>query len=91
MNVSEHLLVLVSIIIGLAITDLLTSVRQLVRARRRVRLHWLPLATAGILFLWLVQHWWAFFWIVQAELWASNSFAFLLAFPTQSASAAVSS
>ncbi len=78
MDASEHLLVLVSIIIGLAITDLLTSVRQLVRARRRVRLHWLPLAVAGIFFLGLVQFWWAFFRIVQAEIWSTNFFAFLL-------------
>ena len=55
MNVSEHLLVLVSIIVGLAITELLTGVRQLVRARKRVRLHWLPLAWAGFAMLGLVQ------------------------------------
>ena len=75
MNVSEHLLVLVSIIVGLAITSLLASVRQVVRAR--VRLHWLPLAWAMVLFLTLVQAWWAYFVIVQSELWASNFFAFL--------------
>ena len=78
MNVSEHLLVLVSIIIGLAITELLTGVRQLVRARKRVRVHWLPLTWAGVMFLVLVQHWWNNFLFSQQKLWASNFFAFLV-------------
>ena len=75
MNVSEHLLVLVSIIIGLAITELLTGVRQLVRARKRIRLHWLPLAWAGFVVLALVQAWWA--QLAQAERWGSNFFVFV--------------
>ena len=75
MNVSEHLLVLVSIIIGLAITELLTGVRQLVRARRRIRLHWLPLTWAGFLFLGLVQSWWVY--LGQAQRWGGNFFVFL--------------
>lgn len=82
MNPAEHLVVLVSIILGLGITDLLTSVRQLVRARNRVRFHWLPLTWAAIVFLAIVQFWWAFFGIVQADIWRSYfAYAFLLLGP----------
>lgn len=77
MNVSEHLLVLLSIIIGLAITELLTGVRQLIRARNRIRLHWLPLTWAVGMFLVLVQDWWVLFIGVQKEQWSQNFFAFL--------------
>lgn len=72
----EHLFVLVSIIIGLALADVLTSVHKLVMARRRVRFHWLPLTWAFLLFVAATQYWWAFFRTGQAEVW-TQFFAFL--------------
>lgn len=82
MNPSEHLAVLVSIIIGLAIADLLTSFHRLVRARDRVRFHWLPLTWAGLIFLQLVQIWWVYFFALQAELWRGYfAYVFFLLVP----------
>lgn len=82
MSPAEHLIVLVSIIIGLAITDLLSSLRHLIRNRERVRFHWLPLTWTVLIFLQLVQVWWIYFYVLQAEIWRNYfAFAFFLMVP----------
>jgi hypothetical protein len=64
-----HLLALVSIIVGLALTDLLGSLHRLIRARRRVRWHWLPLVWAAGVLLLNLQYWWVFFRVGKARVW----------------------
>jgi len=82
MSPVEHLIVLVSIIIGLAIADLLSSLRHLIRNRDRVRFHWLPLTWSALIFLQLVQIWWVYFYFLQAEIWRSYfAYAFFLMVP----------
>lgn len=81
MSRTEHLLVLLSIVAGLAITDLLQSLHRLVRAGSRVRWHWLPLVWAVLLFVGVIQFWWAYYRIIRAPIW-SNLFAFLLPLTT---------
>lgn len=77
MTATEHLLVLVSIIVGLALTDILTSVHQLVHARKRVRFSWFPVGWAVILFYVTVQVWWASLHGVQEPVY-QNFFGFAL-------------
>jgi hypothetical protein len=60
----EYITALLSIIVGLGLTDLARSFRELVRPRRSVDWHWLPLLWAATTFLVAVQLWW-------------NSFSFL--------------
>ncbi len=82
MTATEHLLVLLSIIVGLALTDILTSAQRLVHARRRVRFDWLPVGWAVALFFTIVQLWWASFRAVQAPVYQNFfSFAFFLLIP----------
>ncbi|HEX8693187.1 MAG TPA: hypothetical protein VF746_12245 [Longimicrobium sp.] len=73
----EHLLALVSIIVGLGLTDLLGSLHRLIRARRRVRWHWLPLLWAAGVLLLTLQYWWVFFRTGRAPVWG-NFFAFVI-------------
>lgn len=54
----EHALVFVSIIVGVAVTDLIVSLHRLLRARRRVRWDVLPLVVAALVLLLLVRIWW---------------------------------
>lgn len=61
MTASEHLLVLLSLILGLGLEELLSNVKRLVGIRERVRFHWLPVAWAVIVFVLAVQWWWALF------------------------------
>lgn len=77
MTATEHLLVLVSIIVGLALTDILTSVHRLVHARKRVRFNWFPVGWAVVLFYITVQVWWASLHGVQEPIY-QNFFAFAL-------------
>ena len=66
MTIAEHVTVFISIIVGIAIGDLLMSFHKLLRAKRRVRWHWLPLAVALFMLLLTVSYWWLAFGWYQA-------------------------
>lgn len=76
MTAFEYLAVLISIVLGLGATELLAGVQRLAHARDRVRFHWLPLTWAGLVFVALVQWWWAAFGLRHQADW--NFFSFLL-------------
>lgn len=66
----EYLLALVSILIGLAVADLATCMHRLLRARSRVRWDWLPLASALIVMLLILQFWWGFYRLGTSPVWS---------------------
>ena len=70
MSQLEYLIALVSIIVGLGLTDLAQSLRELVRPSRSVRWHWLPLAWAGITFTVVLQIWWSSFRALQDPMFS---------------------
>lgn len=79
MTAFEFISVALSFVIGLAFARLLTSAVALVRARRRVRPHWMPLVWATMIFLWLIQFWWAIFELsLIVQNWEMWRFTFLL-------------
>ena len=63
MSVSEYVMAFVTVVLGLAITDLLISLHKLLRASRRVTWDWLtPLFAllmlfAAVIFWWLCYEW----------------------------------
>jgi hypothetical protein len=57
----EYLITLVSVLAGLALADLATSLHQLLRARDRVRWDWAPLLASLLAVLTVLQFWWALF------------------------------
>lgn len=57
----EHLSVLISIILGLGIVRLLVSSQRLVQAADRVKIYWLPIFWAVLIFVGLIEWWWASF------------------------------
>ena len=65
MSQLEYLIALISIIVGLGITDLAQSVRELVRPSRAVDWHYLPVLWVGNVVLILLQFWWASFNLLQ--------------------------
>ena len=77
MTASEHLLVLFSIVIGLGLTEFLSSFRNLLHPATHTKWHWLPVLWAINLFISLVFWWWmmSFFGRLQ-EL--PNIFGFVL-------------
>ncbi|HEU4559989.1 MAG TPA: hypothetical protein VFS20_19220 [Longimicrobium sp.] len=69
MSPFEYVLPMVSILIGLAVGDLSLSLHRLLRARRRVRWDWLPMAAALLVVGLILQFWWAFYAMGRAEVW----------------------
>lgn len=76
MSQLEYLIALLSIIVGLALTDLARSLRELVRPDRTVRWHWLPLAWSASVFLILVWLWWNSFTVLKSSMF-SEALAFV--------------
>lgn len=72
----EYLAVLISIVLGLGLAELLSGVQRLAHARGRIRFHWLPLTWSGLVFVILVQWWWAAFGFRARAEW--NFFSFML-------------
>jgi hypothetical protein len=73
-----YLSVLLSIIIGLAVTQVLTGVRGLMLRRTRVRRYWVPIAWSGIMLGILTQTWWAMFGLRSRREWTFGEFAAVL-------------
>ena len=78
MDVFSYLSVLFSIILGLAITQILQGYRGLLLARRRVSLHEPSLLWSVILLLIATQTWWASFGLVGVHVWTFLNFSILL-------------
>jgi hypothetical protein len=73
-----YLSVLLSIILGLAITQVLKGVRGLLLSRTRVIIYWPTLLLAGLLLLMCVQAWWTMFLMREMTNWTFVKFAIVL-------------
>lgn len=76
MNSSEHLLVLMSIILGLGIRDLLVGGRAAAMARPDEGRSLLPFLAGLLILIATVQFWWYLFIVANRGLWAGNFFLF---------------
>jgi hypothetical protein len=79
MDEFSYLSVLLSIILGLAITQILKGFRGIVLARSRIRMYWPVLAWAALLLLIDVQSWWAMFGLRNISNWTFPGFLVVLA------------
>lgn len=69
MSLFEFLMVMVSIIIGLGISELLTGVARLIRSRSETRAYWVQLVLVAAVFVVLVQQWWEFWQLRELREW----------------------
>lgn len=76
MDEFNYLSVPISIILGLAIAELLTGVGRVIQCRDRVKSYWLSLVWTGILLVTSIQSWWALFGLRRMQDW--NFFSFLI-------------
>ncbi|MGH6872964.1 MAG: hypothetical protein ACREHE_15815 [Rhizomicrobium sp.] len=77
----DYLSVLLSIVLGLAITQLLAGFAGLVRARDRAIMYWpLPVQMAAV-FIISVQMWWSLFGLHDARRWTFAMFLIVLMQP----------
>ncbi len=74
MDAFSYLSVLLSIILGLAVQQILQGYRALILARARVRYDWVPLVWSVLILLIVVQHWWASFGLAERAEWRFADF-----------------
>jgi len=78
MDEFSYLSVLLSVILGLAVTQILKGFRGLLLSRARIRLYWPVIAWAALLLLICFQHWWATFGMRTRHDWTFLQFAIVL-------------
>lgn len=78
MDAFSYLSVLLSIILGLAITQVLQGYRAVLLARGRVRLSWPVFIWSLLILLFAAQAWWASFGLRERTHWDFLSFAVIL-------------
>lgn len=78
MTAFEYLSVLLSIILGLAITQVLQGYRGLLLSRREVVAHWPSLIWSGLVLLFATQAWWASFGLEGEREWRYGTFLVIL-------------
>lgn len=81
MSPFEYLSVLVSIIVGLALTQLLSGVARLIQLRRRIPMHATTLLWMATLFLIDIQVWWVAFERRASLQWTFFTFLLYLLIP----------
>jgi hypothetical protein len=79
MTAFEYLSVLLSIILGLAITQILQGYRALLLSRTTVKAHWPALIWSGLLLLFAAQAWWASFGLEAQTEWRFDTFIIIFA------------
>ena len=78
MDEFTHLSVFLSIILGLAVTEILTGFRGLLQARARVLLYWPALLWCFLLLLIYAQTWWSMFGLRLHHDWTFAAFSVVL-------------
>jgi hypothetical protein len=78
MDEFSYLSVLISVILGLAITQILKGFRGILLSRTRIRIYWPVIAWAALLLLICVQSWWAMFELRHYQQWTFAAFAVVL-------------
>ncbi len=74
----EFLTVALSFVLGLSVTVLLTSLLIAFRARRKMRLSWLPLVWATYILVLQFDVWWELYGLSSMQTWSVGAFVLLL-------------
>lgn len=81
MDAFNYLTVMVSIVMGLGLTQLLAGIGNFVQIRRRVRFYWLHTIWVLLLISLHMHMWWSFWVLRQVTDWNYATFAFVLVGP----------
>jgi len=80
MGISEYILALMSIVVGLAMTQLLSGAAEIVQHARPVRTYWVHTAWMVYLFITLIHFWWWEFGLMRIQSWTFLPYAFVICF-----------
>lgn len=76
MDITTHLVTLISIIIGIGLTEMFGNLHRLIRNRSRVKWDWLPVAWSMTLLLLVINYWWSVYLGVSGLNQISNAAEF---------------
>lgn len=79
MTIFEYIMVMVSIILALALAQLLRAVAELITSTRR---YWVHITWVVILALLVVQFWWAYWDFNAIQIWTFDAYLSVLLLPT---------
>lgn len=77
----EYVTVLISIILGLGITQVLTGIADLFHKSERVRLYWPHILWIGFVLVLHIQEWWVTYELKNYHPWRLPTFLFILLYP----------
>jgi hypothetical protein len=77
----EYITVLISIVLGLGITQIVTGVADIIHQWSRVKLYWPHLLWIVFVFFLHVQEWWWFYELREHRTWELPMFLFVLLYP----------
>lgn len=77
----EYVTVLISIILGLGITQLVTGLADIIHQWERVKLYWPHLFWIVIVFFLHIQEWWNIYDLRLHEVWRLPTFLFVSLYP----------
>jgi len=78
MDEFSYLSVLLSVILGLAVTEILQGFRALLLSRKQVRIYWPVIAWGVLILLVCFQNWWSMFGMRNRHDWRFEQFAMVL-------------
>jgi|SRR4249919_479444 len=81
MDAFNYLTVMVSIVVGLGLTQLLAGIGNFVQIRRRVRFYWLHTCWVVLLIALHLHMWWSLWVLRQVTDWTYGTFAYVLIGP----------
>ena len=82
MEAFNYLTVMVSIVVGLGLTQLLAGIGNFVQIRRRVTFYWLHTGWVGLLIILHLHMWWSFWVLRLVPDWTYGTFAYVLIGPS---------
>ncbi len=77
----EYVTVLISIILGLGITQIVTGVADMVHQWPRIKLYWPHVLWIVFVFFLHVEEWWVIYDLQKIETWELSRFLFVILYP----------
>jgi len=77
----EYVTVLISIVLGLGITQILTGIANLFHKMERVKLYWPHVLWVGFVLVLHIQDWWLTYELKSYIPWHLGSFLFIMLYP----------
>src|ERR1035441_9685778 len=76
----SYLGVLISVILGLALTHLLVGLSKMIQLRESVKIYWVQVVWTINIILYVLALWWGMFWWNKLQVWTIEEFLFIIGY-----------